>query len=159
MLPLTSLLQGLSGTRTENNPQKQFGNREGEGKLNTLSTWLKSVRVMSLATAKRLQMLQRPFGFYPLRYATVTFNSFHKYQPRILSHKDGPTLHMFRNAKPPSSKRGEKSSQQKRPCTIFILRHILFQRKQLFIRYLTSRCISIRTVTLHIYTLSSPKVR
>lgn len=42
---------------TENNPQKQLRNREGEGKLNTVSTWLNSVRVMFLAMAKRLQML------------------------------------------------------------------------------------------------------
>lgn len=42
---------------TENNSQKQLRNTEGEGKLNTSSTWLNSIRVTSLATAKRLQML------------------------------------------------------------------------------------------------------
>lgn len=55
MLPLTSLLQGLSGTKTENNPQKQLRNTKGKGKHNTLSIWLKSVRVTSLAMAKRLR--------------------------------------------------------------------------------------------------------
>lgn len=57
MLPLTSLLQGLSGTATENNPQKQLRNSEAEGKLNTF------------------------YGFHAARHATATPNSFNKYQP------------------------------------------------------------------------------
>lgn len=55
MLPLTSLLQGLSGTETENNPQKQLRNTEGEGRLNTF------------------------YRFYASRHVTVTSNSFNKY--------------------------------------------------------------------------------
>lgn len=60
MLPLTSLLQGLSGTATENNPQKHLRNTEGEGKLNTF------------------------YGFYAPRHAILTSNSFNKYQPCTL---------------------------------------------------------------------------
>lgn len=57
MLPLTSLLQGLSGTEAENNPQKEVRNTEAEGRLSTF------------------------YGFYAPRHATVTTNSFNKYQP------------------------------------------------------------------------------